>query len=56
MRQAGYTVSRDTSTWRVHLLELDLPAASTKGSLYGGETSRDIPTRIQQHFQRRWAF
>ena len=52
LRQAGFTASRDTRTWRVYVLELDLPAASTKGWLYGGETSRDIPTRIQQHLAR----
>ena len=52
LQEAGYTVNRHTTTWRVYVLELDLPAPGTKGWLYVGETSRDVPTRIEQHVTR----
>jgi predicted GIY-YIG superfamily endonuclease len=52
LQEAGYTVNRSTTTWRVYVLELDLPTPDGKGWLYVGETSRDVPTRIQQHLTR----
>lgn len=52
LMEAGYTVNRETRTWRVYVLELDLPAPGSKGWLYVGETSRDVPTRIEQHLTR----
>ena len=52
LREAGFTVNRLTTTWRVYVLELDLAAPGFKGWLYVGETSRDVDTRLEQHLTR----
>ena len=52
LREAGFTVNRLTTTWRVYVLELDLAAPGFKGWLYVGETSRDVDIRLGQHLTR----
>lgn len=49
LKADGYTVNRDTKTYRVYVLELEPKPAGKKGWLYVGETEKTVEERIQDH-------